>query len=216
VKRLAVFDLDGTITRHDTLAPYVIGLLRKTPWQLLRIVRVVPALAAYAFGRIGRGELKARLLYVMLGDRTRAQLAAWTASFVPEIVARDARVQALRVIEAHRASGDVLVLLSASTDLYVPEIGAYLRFAEVTCTCLGFRAGHLDGTLTMPNRRGPEKTRCIERLRERYPGLRVVAYANAASDLDHLRQVDEAVLVNGSARVRRAAALLGIRSERWQ
>ncbi len=30
---LAVFDLDGTITRRDTLVPYVFGFLRRAPWR---------------------------------------------------------------------------------------------------------------------------------------------------------------------------------------
>ncbi|MGB6450625.1 MAG: hypothetical protein WBE92_07725, partial [Steroidobacteraceae bacterium] len=64
--RLVVFDLDGTITRRGTLVPYVAGLLAKRPLQLLRLLRVVPALLAYSLGRIDRGALKARLLRATL------------------------------------------------------------------------------------------------------------------------------------------------------
>ena len=59
------------------------------------------------------------------------------------------------MVKAHREAGDLLVLMSASTDLYVPQIGAALGFNEVICTGVAFdAAGRLDGALTTPNRRG--------------------------------------------------------------
>jgi phosphatidylglycerophosphatase C len=214
--RLVVFDLDGTITRRSTLAAYVFGLLRKRPWQALSVLRAAPALLAYLLGRLDRGGLKARLLQVTLGRRTRADLQAWTAQFVQRLLARGLRADAVRAIEAHRRQGDVLVLLSASPDLYVPAIAAQLNFDEAVCTALGWTNDRLDGTLSSPNRRGAEKTRCIAALAGRHPGLRTAAYANEVSDLDHLRGVDEPLLVSGSCRARRWAARAGVPSARWR
>lgn len=213
--RLVVFDLDGTITRCNTLGPYVIGLLRQRPWQLASIVLAAPALVAYFLGRLDRGGLKARMLRATLGRRSRAELQAWTAQFVPRLLAHRVRADALRTIEAHRRRGDVLVLLSASPDLYVPAIATALHFDEAVCTELGWRDDRLDGTLTTPNRRGSEKTRCIAALANRHPGLQTAAYANELADLEHLRRVDAALLVCGSRRARRAAARAGIACDCW-
>lgn len=213
--RLVVFDLDGTITRRGTLVPYVVGLLAKRPWQLFRLLRVVPALLAYSLGRIDRGELKARLLRATLRGRTRAELADWTAQFVPRLLARGLRAEALRTIESHRQRGDVLILLSASPDLYVPAIAAQLHFAEAVCTGLTWSGDQLDGALDTPNRRGAEKARCLAELIGRHPGLRTAAYGNEMADLDHLRQVAEPLLVCGSRSARRLAARAGIPSAQW-
>ncbi len=177
---------------------------------------MTPALVAYLLGRLDRGELKARLLRATLGGYTRAELQAWTAQFVPRLLARGMRADALRAIEAHRGRGDVLALLSASPDLYVPDIAAQLRFNEVRCTDLSWRNDRLDGGLTSPNRRGAEKTRCIAALASRYPELKTVAYANEAADLDHLRRVDEPLLVSGSRHARREAARAGIPTACWR
>jgi phosphatidylglycerophosphatase C len=215
VARLVVFDLDGTITRRGTLVPYVAGLLAKRPLQLLRLLRVVPALLAYSLGRIDRGELKGRLLRATLRGRGRAELATWTAQFVPRLVARGLRADALRAIESHRQRGDVLVLLSASPDLYVPAIAAQLDFAEAICTGLTWSGDRLDGGLATPNRRGAEKARCLAELAGRHPGLRTVAYGNDAADLEHLLEVDEPLLVCGSRSARRLAARAGVPSARW-
>jgi phosphatidylglycerophosphatase C len=214
--RLVVFDLDGTITRHDTLLPYVFSVLRRAPWQLLRLLRVTPALAAFAVGRADHGALKSSLIKATLRGRSRAEIERSTARFVPALLARGVRADALRAIEAHRARGDVLILLSASPDLYVPEIAAQLGFAEAVCTGVAWGAGRLDGSLTTANRRGGEKTRCLDALKLRYPGLRTAAYANATSDLDHLARVDEPLLVCGSPHARKQAARLRIPSARWR
>jgi HAD superfamily phosphoserine phosphatase-like hydrolase len=122
---------------------------------------------------------------------------------------------ALSAIGAHRAAGDHLVLLSASPDIYVPEIGRALGFAESLCTGVEWREDRLTGSLTTPNRRGAEKVRCVEALRAEHPLLPIVAYGNAVSDLAHLVLADQGVLVNGSLRARRMAARLGVPSLSW-
>lgn len=213
--RIAVFDLDGTITRRGTLAPYVILLLARRPWRWLRVMRVAPALVAYMLGHIDRGVLKAKLLQATLRGYRRAELEAWTARFVPRLIERGLRADAVRAIEAHRRSGDRLVLLSASPDLYVPAVAARLGFEEAVCTGLAWRGDRLDGALGTPNRRGAEKARCVQALRSRYPGIAIAAYANEAADLDHLAIVDEPLLVCGSRRARRRAAHAGIPMARW-
>ncbi len=115
------------------------------------------------------------------------------------------------MVKAHREAGDHLVLMSASTDLYVPQIGAALGFDEVICTGVAFdAAGTLQGTLTTPNRRGSEKARCFEQLRQRHPGLETVAYGNAGTDLAHLLLADQPRLVNASRATLRQARALGV------
>lgn len=214
--RLAIFDLDGTITRYGTLVPYVVGFLKQRPWELLRLARTLPALARFLLGRIDRGELKARLLAATLRGRTHAELEAWTQQFVPKFLAHAMRADALRTIEAHRRRGDFTVLLSASPDLYVPQIAARLGFDAAISTGIRWSCERLDGRLTTANRRGPEKTRCIRELAGRHPGLKTAAYGNAASDLDHLAIVDEPLLVCGSWAARRRAARAGIPAARWR
>ena len=214
--RLVIFDLDGTITRRDTLGPYVAGFHARRPWRLWRAARALPALLGFFLGRADRGVLKGALIHAVLGGHTRAELADWTGRFTARVIPRGTHAQALAAIEAHRAAGDVLVLLSASTDLYVPAFGKALGFGPVICSGVRWDGERLDGRLSTPNRRGPEKTRCLAQLRERYPGLSTVAYADSASDLDHLAAVDAPILVNPSAGTRRRGESLGMAMVRWR
>ena len=213
---LVVFDLDGTLTRGDTLGRYLGAYLRRHPARLLQLVRVLPVLARFAAGRADRGALKAAWNAAVLDGCSRAELEGWTAHCVPQLIAHGLRHDALGALEGHRRAGDALVLLSASPDLYVPAIGRALGFTETVCTGLEWERDRLTGRLTTPNRRGAEKARCLEALRLRYPQLPVTAYANAASDLEHLRLADRAVLVNGGWCARRQAARSNIARVRWR
>lgn len=215
--RLAVFDLDGTITRHDTLAPYALRyVLRKRPWRLPALLLVLPALVGYAIGLIDRGGLKSAFIRATLGGCRRQDLERWTATFVEHLLARGVFAQALEAIQSHARAGDRLVLLSASTDLYVPAVAQTLGFHEVICTGLHWDGERLRGTLATPNRRGEEKARCVAALQARHPSTQTTAYGNAQSDIAHLKLVERGVLVNGSAAAQREAVRVGITCAAWR
>src|SRR5579883_1256618 len=126
---IALFDLDGTITRQDTLLPYLVGFALRHPRRWPHLWRIVPALLEYLLRGADRGRLKSRMIRAVMGGEPRATIEVWTERFVQRITQRAAlHPQALLAIEAHRNAGDRLVLLSASPDLYVPRIGAALGF----------------------------------------------------------------------------------------
>lgn len=214
---VAVFDLDGTLTWRDTLLPFLAGYLARHPRRWIRLWRLPLALIAYLIGLGGRGALKSRLIRAVMGGDTRAQIDSWAADFVRTLPARRAfRTAALRAVENHRAAGDLLVLLSASPDLYVPRIGRLLGFEATICTEMTWLGNRLLGTIDGANRRGEEKVRCLEALRSRYPGKPMIAYGNSRADLAHLRRADRAVLVNAGPAARKAAKTAGIALEIWR
>jgi phosphatidylglycerophosphatase C len=214
--RLVVFDLDETITRHDTLLPYAWGfMLRNTPWRIPLLLGILPAVVEFLLGVADEGRVKESFIRAAIGASRRARIERWTARFVSRLLARGLFAAALERIAEHRRCGDYLVLMSASTDLYVPEIARELGFAETICTEVRWNSDRLDGSLATPNRKGAEKARCFIRLRERHPGLASTAYGNSRSDLAHLRLASHGFLVNGSARARRAAQSFGVTCIEW-
>lgn len=176
----------------------------------------MPALARFTVGRADRGAVKSAAIRAVLGGRSRQEIDAWTGEFVPRLLAQGMHTDALAALAAHRRRGDHLVLLSASPDLYVPAIGRALGFAETVCTGIAWDGERLTGRLATPNRRGAEKARVLSTLRRERPGLEVVAYGNSAGDLEHLALADRAMLVNGSARARRAAGRSKIDRVTWR
>jgi phosphatidylglycerophosphatase C len=217
---VAVFDLDGTLTWRDTLMPFLCGYVLRHPARLSRFWRLPGALLAYLAGR-DRGLLKSRVIGAVLGGEPHSRIERWTAHFVGTLQHRRRfRPMAIAALETHRVAGDHLVLLSASPDLYVPHIGRLLGFERTLCTELrweetGSGDPHLQGDLRTPNRRGEEKSRCLLMLRGEYLGLPFIAYGNSRADLPHLILADRALLVNGNAAARRAAAVAGVQVADW-
>jgi len=213
--RVAVFDLDGTITRHDTFVPYLRGWLRRHP----RTGWVGPAFVAivrYLLAGQDRGRLKSDLIRACMAGTPESEVRDWTANFVAGLDDSTLCPGAFAAIARHRDAGNRLVILSASVDLYAPEIGRRFGFDETICTGVAWRDGRLDGSLTTPNRRADEKRRCVEALRSRFPAARICAYANSRADFAHLAAADDPVLVNAGPGLRRAAEKLGIPTEEWR
>jgi HAD superfamily hydrolase (TIGR01490 family) len=211
---LAVFDLDGTITRHDTLVGFVLACLRRRPWRLPRLL-LVPPLALHYLWHRDRGRFKGALIRATLGGLTAAQLAHCAERFVPPALRDDTFPEALQAIAAHRLQGDRLLLMSASVDLYVPLIARALGFEHNVCTRVRWRSdGRLDGRLASANCRGEEKRRCLQAVIARLAPQRIYAYGNSGADLPHMTLAQHGYLINPSARLQRAAGP-GIQVLRW-
>jgi HAD superfamily hydrolase (TIGR01490 family) len=197
---LAIFDLDGTITRHDSLWPYIWGYLRRHPERWWRLAACLFPLARYACGSRDLGRLKGAILHWTLGGVRRSTLDAWSAEFTVRLLRDGLYAEALSCIAALRHESVYLVLLSASTDLYVPQIARALGFDECACTEVRWHGdGTLDGRLASVNRRGPEKARYVRSLlAERQPRFSE-AFGDNVADLEHLQLVSRGTYVNGSA-----------------
>src|SRR5687767_2694747 len=111
--RIGLFDLDGTITRRDTLLPYVFGFCLRHPWRLLGFLRMPAALLRFWRDR-DRGRLKQTLIRATLHGVSREDIARWNEKWVPRLLAHGLYPEALKRIEEHRQLGDHLILMSAS------------------------------------------------------------------------------------------------------
>lgn len=211
---IAIFDLDGTITHHDTLFPLVLRQLARRPWQFLRLLLLAPAVVRFAFDR-DRAALKQSLLRATLRGLPREELLQTSRAFVRDTIEKRCFADALATIRRHREQGHYLVLMSASVDFYVPEFGRQLGFDQVISTGVAWNGDRLDGTLTTANRRGEEKARCLRELVAQRNDTHTFAYGNSDSDLPHLQLARHGLLVNGSLGARRAAAALGVPNAEW-
>lgn len=214
--RLVVFDLDGTITRRDSLFGYVLGFGLRHDFRILGLPRVLPELWRFMRGNSNHGLLKAALIRAVMAHAPRDQVSAWTQRYLSALLRQGVFFNALKQIEQHRAAGDHLVLMTATVDLYVPDLAVSLGFNEWICTPVAWDGDRLRGDLIGPNVRDQEKARQLAELRLRFPGREVIAYGNSLPDLPHLRLADQAVLINANASLRRAASDIPIDYRQWR
>jgi len=187
---VAVWDLDGTLTRGGTLLPF-----------LRRVAGPAAVLRALAFAASRdlprhrrRTAAKAIVLQRLLGGRELAEVDQVARDHARRV--RDTlRADSLRRWSWHRANDHRLVIASASPGLYVHHLGRLLDADEVICTEMAVVNGRLTGALKGGNCRGAEKARrVLEHLTVR-PASQVWAYANGAADRPLLDIADVAVRV---------------------
>lgn len=216
--RLALFDLDGTLTRGDTYRWFVWQLLAGHPSRWPRALLLPIPVIAFAMGRLDRGGLKGAILRTLFAGMSRQQIAAAARAFAARVVPGRLFPDALNALRSHLTAGDHVVVLSASPDLYVLEIGRLLGAHETICTPVRWDGERLDGRLAGPNHRDREKTRVLATLRAAHRGLQVIAYGNSEADLDHMRHCEEAVFVNAgkALKERLRTDLPTLRFVQWQ
>ena len=195
---VAAFDFDGTLSRRDTLLPFIRRVLGSARLAMVLAGNGVP-LALMLAGRADRDDTKARVLEDALAgfeaDRLERAGAAYAAFLVDGGRLRDEVVA--RALE-HKRLGHRVVVVSASPAVYLGPLGRRLGLDEVLATRLERGTdGRLTGRLEGRNCRGEEK---VLRLREwmaaaGQDGAEVVAYGDSSGDDELLAFADTAYRV---------------------
>jgi phosphatidylglycerophosphatase C len=187
-RTVAAFDFDGTLTRRDTLLPFLASVVG---WP-----RVVAALGTHAHllardRDIAKEHLLVRLLAGLPGDvvREAGRVYARRVRVRPEMRGR---------LAWHQQEGHEIVIVSASLDVYLDEFARSLDVEHVLCTTLEVGAdGRCTGRLVGGNCRGPEKaTRLRAHLGDENDGEIVLwAYGDSRGDLEMLAMADHPIRV---------------------
>jgi len=86
VAAIALFDLDGTITRRDTYLAYLLGFLGRHPERWPRAGALPLAVVSHLAGWRSNTWLKTTFLRAVLGGVPRRRLEAWSNSFLDGVL----------------------------------------------------------------------------------------------------------------------------------
>ncbi|MCY7400452.1 MAG: HAD-IB family hydrolase [Nocardioides sp.] len=198
---LVVWDVDRTLTRSDTLVPFLWAVTGGSGWTaaLPRIVRDLLQNREAAKGF--RTELKDSLLRHALAERRCTDVEAVAQAFAEELLADRCRPDALARWEWHRDHGDALVLASASLAMYLRPFGALLGADYVLATELATSRGRLTGARSTANCRGAEKARRVADLITATRPDSVWVYTDSRSDRPSLALADVKTVVRPAHRL---------------
>jgi HAD superfamily hydrolase (TIGR01490 family) len=189
---VAAFDFDGTLTRRDTLLPFLLHTLG-TVSVVRHALMLSPTLAGYGLGMIDNGVAKERVFIRCLGGMHLAELQQHGDRFATNVLPGLLRDEALRRLEWHQLQGHRCVVVSASLDLYVRPWAIKAGFDDVIATRLEMRDDRCTtGRLSGANCFGIEKLVRLETLlgkRERY---NLYAYGDSRGDKELLAYADYA------------------------
>lgn len=179
-RALALFDLDGTLTRRDTLS----DLLWRSfgPAACAQgALRLAPHLVGAALGAVERDVAKVRLLrHFFRGMRVeifRALATRYALQHLPALLRPAAEAR----LNWHLTQGHRVIVVSASAEDWIRP-WAEPQGVEVLATRLASRNGRLTGDLAGANCRGPEKVVRIRGLLEPVDYHPIHAYGDTVGD----------------------------------
>lgn len=207
MRRIALYDLDRTVTFAPTFTPFLIHMAASgNPLRLLGVPLWIIGMIGYKAKLYGRKALKQFGLRLLVGQVVRSSdLQPRIDRFVARQCARNIQPGALAQIAADRAAGVTLVIVSAAPEIYAEAMADALGFDA--CIATRHQAG-ADGSLLAlidgENNYGGEKVSRVESwlaaqglARE---ACHITAYSDHASDAPILDYADAGVLVGRYAK----------------
>jgi HAD superfamily hydrolase (TIGR01490 family) len=216
MQRLAIYDMDKTITRKATWLPFLIHAARTAaPWRLALLPAAGLATLGYGLKLFDRGRLKELTQALMLGRALPpAKLKVVAEAFAADVVAEGTFADARARIAADRAEGYGLVLATASYGFYARAIAERLGFDQVVAT--GSQTdghGNILSRIEGENCYGPEKLRMIldwlAKAGISRQDTHIRFYSDHVSDAPVLEWADEPYAVNAHGPLRALAAERG-------
>ena len=162
-RTVAAFDLDGTLTRRDTLLPFLLataGPLAVTKGLIAVGIPLTQAVLVDSNSR--RGDMKSELLRRVLGGRDSEELRVAGQRYAHKLLATGLRETTLEPWRAHAAEGHELVIVSASPELYVHPLAVLLGGIGLGTRLQVRPDGTVSGEIDGLNCRGPEKVRRLD------------------------------------------------------
>jgi HAD superfamily hydrolase (TIGR01490 family) len=220
--RIAIFDLDETLTQKGTWGRFVTNAVRGQPLKWLPFfLSTVFSQILYMLGLGPRERVKEHMMKWTIAGRSRAELEKLAQAFADNEVETGLRKKSREVLEHHRAAGDRIIIASAAVDLIVNPIAEHLEIAERVCTQTAFDendrlAKRLGGT----NCYGENKLKLVEDFLTKDPKfdrdqVHITMYSDSRSDLAILQWADVGVAVNPSPRLSRCVDELGFEVQDW-
>jgi len=116
--------------------------------------------------------------------------------------------EAIKLVEAHRAAGHKLVIVTAASRYQVEPVARVLGISEICCTRLEVQDGIFTGNLVAPLCYGEGKTMAARRVARRFRSSlkNCWFYSDSSADLPLLRAVGHPVAVNPSEKLAEYAA----------
>lgn len=214
--RIAIYDMDRTITRRGTYAAFLSHMALSTaPWRLVFLPLVPLVMLAYVLKRIDRARAKEWNQALMMGHRvSREAIRVHVERYADRVIATNLRPGAVERIAADKAEGAILVIASASYRLYVEPIARRLGFDHVIATDhMTQGADYLRARIAGENCYDTAKLRMIQAwmIREGLvrDGCHVRAYSDHVSDAPMLDYADEAFAANPHPPLRALATRRG-------
>ncbi len=209
LRRIAAFDFDGTLSRRDTLVPFLAMASGRRRFAQV-CGRLGLAGARRSVDLRDRDDVKQQLLRELFVGRDEEELRRLGARYARDLLSDQLRPDVLSRLEDHRRAGHEVLFVSASLVYYLEPLAELLGVRAVLAVELAQQEGRLTGGLARPNVRAEQKA---VRLRDwlgapdsgPLEGTRLWGYGNSSGDHALLEMSDHAFWLGRPSKVPRGA-----------
>ena len=203
----AFFDMDGTLLRGESQFSFLLWCLRN---GLVPAFHALPAVVQYASYLLGISSDALRLRQSgvnLLRGISTDQFANVAKAFFQTRLTAGFRRQALPVIEAHRAKGHLIVVLTSASEPVANLVAGKLRADAVIATRLLVRDGVFTGERELPEPYGDGKRVLVERfcLAQQLSPQDCFAYTDHHTDVSLLEFIGHPIAANPTRKLRSIA-----------
>ena len=158
MEKLAIFDIDYTITRKETLMEFFKYIVSKDIKNIKFLPRALYSGVMYGIKVFDERRVKEWFLK-FIENIDEAELAKLTKSFYDERISKILYKDAVDMIKKLKNEGYMVVLISASPEFYVKEFYAIKEVDLIIGTKFAFEGGKFIRKMDGKNCKGEEKVR---------------------------------------------------------
>jgi phosphatidylglycerophosphatase C len=182
---VAVFDFDGTLTRRDTLLPFLRLVAGRSRFWL-GIIFMSPVLAGYALKLIPNWRAKESLLTHFLGGRPERQSCHIAEQFAIKEIPNQLRTETVKRLLWHQSQNHQTILVSASLEIYLLPWAKTMGFDQAIGTQLDVQNGRITGRILGRNCYGAEKVKRLQAVLGDLSQYCIYAYGDSRGDRELL------------------------------
>lgn len=166
MERLAIFDVDYTLTKRETLFEFYMFMLRKKPGLVKHIPKSLKAVFFYLFKVIDLRKAKESFISFTEGIQEK-DMELLVKEFYEKRLSKILYRDAIEMIRKLKGEGCKIYLISASAEFYLKELYNIKEVDKVIGTRFKIEDGIHKGIMVGENCKGEEKVkRLMEELKK--------------------------------------------------
>ena len=202
----AVFDFDGTIISGYSATAFLKDQIARGEIAPADLIQLTQAATRFGIGSLGFSALMAVHAQYLAG-RSEAEYVANSERLFRRAIAKLIYPEARQLIEAHRAAGHSIAIISSATPYQVMPAARDLGIEDVYASDLEVVDGQFTGGVVTPTCFGPGKVDAAERFTEKQGSdlEHCFFYSDSTDDIELLEVAGRPVVLNGSRELKAIA-----------
>lgn len=203
MKKLAIFDVDYTLTKKETLFEFYKFMVKKNPKIIMKLPKIITAGVLFVFKILDAGSAKEMFISFIDGIK-EDEMKQYVKEFYNTKLSKILYVDAINTMKKLKSEGYDIYLISASAEFYLNELYNIKEVDKIIGTRFTCEEGAFKRKIIGENCKGEEK---VKRLKEVLKEEKIdvdfkesYMFSDSLSDMPLFKLVGHPYLVNPKKR----------------